>query len=119
MKKALITGANGFIGSLLAEELLKNNVEVIAADLQGHNDKVPPQARFVDFDMHNCEELTKNITDKDIDAVQGCVQIKRELIQIMQDGNAKIIVKDIPDLKQIVIVFQHQSLRIILIEGIV
>ncbi len=69
MKKALITGANGFIGSLLVEELLKNNVEVIAADLQGHNDKVPPQARFVDFDMHNCEELTKNITDKDIDAV--------------------------------------------------
>ncbi len=54
---------------MLAEELLKNNVEVIAADLQGHNDKVPPQARFVDFDMHNCEELTKNITDKDIDAV--------------------------------------------------
>ena len=54
MKKALITGANGFIGSLLVDELIKNGVDVIAADLKGHNDKVSSQAKFVDFDMHKC-----------------------------------------------------------------
>ena len=69
MKKALITGANGFIGSLLVDELIKNGVDVIAADLKGHNDKVSSQAKFVDFDMHNCNELIKKIADRDIDVV--------------------------------------------------
>lgn len=67
MKKALVTGANGFLGSLLVEKLLKNNVEVIAADLSGHNDRISPKARFVDFDMHSCELITEKIKDKDID----------------------------------------------------
>lgn len=69
MKKALVTGANGFIGSLLVEELLKNSVEVIAADLHGHNDRIPSWARFVDFDMHNCKALAEKIHDRDIDAI--------------------------------------------------
>lgn len=28
MKKALVTGANGFVGSALVRELVKNNVEI-------------------------------------------------------------------------------------------
>ena len=35
MKKALVTGANGFVGSALVRELVKNNVEVIALDRDG------------------------------------------------------------------------------------
>lgn len=69
MKKALVTGANGFIGSLLVNKLIENEVEVIAADLQGHNDKVSSKARFVDFDMHHFEKLKDKITDRDIDVI--------------------------------------------------
>ncbi len=69
MKKTLVTGANGFVGSLLVEELLKNGVEVIAADLQGHSNRIPSVARFVDFDMRNCSELAKKINDRDIDVI--------------------------------------------------
>ena len=30
MKKALVTGANGFVGSALVRELVKNNVEAVS-----------------------------------------------------------------------------------------
>lgn len=69
MKKALVTGANGFLGSLLVEKLIENNVEVIAADLCGQNDRISPKARFVDFDMHRCSELLSKIADRDIDVI--------------------------------------------------
>ncbi len=46
MKKALITGANGFVGSSLIQELLKNNIEVIAAVRKGHN--ICIDSRFVE-----------------------------------------------------------------------
>lgn len=69
MKKALITGANGFIGSLLVSELLNNGVNVIAADLPGQNNRISPQARFVDFDMHDFGTLKNKVPDKDIDTM--------------------------------------------------
>lgn len=40
MKKALVTGANGFVGSALVRELVKNNVEVIALDRDGCNNNI-------------------------------------------------------------------------------
>lgn len=69
MKKALVTGANGFIGSLLTDELIKNGVEVIALDLQGHNNNIPKAAKTVEFDIHNCAELPHKIPDRDIDII--------------------------------------------------
>ena len=35
MKKALVTGANGFVGSALVKDLIANNIEVIALDREG------------------------------------------------------------------------------------
>ncbi len=32
MKKAIVTGANGFVGSALTHELVNNGIEVIALD---------------------------------------------------------------------------------------
>ena len=69
MRKALVTGANGFIGSLLVKKLLDNSVEVIAADLVGHNANIPKEARFVGFDMRDFTSLKKAVSDTDIDTI--------------------------------------------------
>lgn len=69
MKKALVTGANGFIGSFLTSELLKNGVEVIAAGHSGHNENIPEQVRFVSFDIENFQEIKNLIPDRDIDVI--------------------------------------------------
>ena len=69
MKKALVTGANGFLGSLLTAELLKNGVEVIAADMAGCNDHIPAGARFASFDMRQFSSLKDAVPDRDIDVI--------------------------------------------------
>jgi UDP-glucose 4-epimerase len=45
----LVTGAAGYIGSVLCEELLENGYRVIALDNleQGHTQAVPPGATFI------------------------------------------------------------------------
>ena len=53
MKKALVTGANGFVGSALVRELVKNNVEVIALDRDGCNNNIPENVRFVAHELPN------------------------------------------------------------------
>jgi len=69
MKKALITGGNGFLGSLLARELVKNGVEVIVADMVGCNANVPEGARFAAFDMREFSTLKEAVSDRDIDVM--------------------------------------------------
>ena len=53
MKKALVTGANGFVGSALVRDLLKNGVEVIALDREGCNNNIPDSTgvTFVPFEL--------------------------------------------------------------------
>lgn len=41
MKKAVITGANGFVGGALTKELIANGIKVIALDLEGKCDNLP------------------------------------------------------------------------------
>lgn len=68
MKKAVVTGANGFVGSALVLELLKNNVEVIAVDIEGCNNRIPSEARFVPVKSGDFSYLTSAVADRDIDA---------------------------------------------------
>lgn len=67
MKKALVTGANGFVGSALVRELLKNNVEVIALDRAGCNNNIPDNVRFVAHELSESSNLPDMIADRDID----------------------------------------------------
>lgn len=67
MKKALVTGANGFVGGALVRELVKNGVEVIALDREGCNNNIPEGVRFVAHELSESTKLPEIIADRDID----------------------------------------------------
>ena len=67
MKKALVTGANGFVGGALVRELIANGVEVIALDREGCNNNIPEGVRFVAHDLAQSSILPSIIDDRDID----------------------------------------------------
>lgn len=67
MKKALVTGANGFVGSALVRELLANGIEVTALDRDGCNNNIPEKARFVSHELSESAKLSEIISDRDID----------------------------------------------------
>ncbi|HDX9638871.1 TPA: NAD-dependent epimerase/dehydratase family protein [Bacillus mobilis] len=69
MKKAIVTGANGFIGSWLIKELVKNEVEVIAV-VRNENSNVEliaKEAKVVYCDLDSISNLVNIISDRDID----------------------------------------------------
>lgn len=47
MKKVIVTGANGFIGSSLIKKLIENGIEVIAIDLSFTNSHIPENNRLI------------------------------------------------------------------------
>ena len=67
MKKALVTGANGFVGGALVKELIANGVEVIALDREGCNNNIPSGVRFVPHELSQSSSLPNIISDRDID----------------------------------------------------
>lgn len=69
MKKAIVTGASGFIGGWLIAELLRNDVQVIAIVRDGQSDvsRIPDQVRIVHCDLKNIKKLDSIVNDRDID----------------------------------------------------
>ncbi len=67
MKKAIVTGANGFVGSALTRELISNGIEVIALDREGCDKNIPEGARFVPHELSESAKLPEIILDRDID----------------------------------------------------
>lgn len=59
MKKAIVTGANGFVGSALVKELLSHDVQVVCLDRKGCNANIPKDERvtFIEHDLSNSAEL--------------------------------------------------------------
>lgn len=72
MKKALITGATGFIGRYLVRELIQQDVEVIAIvreNSRNINCLNDLNVRLVECDISNYFSLADRIQDRDIDAI--------------------------------------------------
>lgn len=67
MKKALVTGANGFVGSALVKDLIANGVEVIALDRTDCNNNIPEGVRFIAHELAESQKLPELIADRDID----------------------------------------------------
>lgn len=67
MRKALVTGANGFVGSSLVKDLIANGIEVIALDHEGCNNNIPVGVRFVAHELAESERIPAMIPDRDID----------------------------------------------------
>ncbi len=67
----LVTGAAGYIGSVVAERLLANGETVVAFDnlAQGHRAAVPDGVRFLEGDLRDRARLTEVLADVRPDAV--------------------------------------------------
>ncbi len=71
MKKTIVTGANGFVGSNVCKELCKQGVKVFAVvkDEQENIDNIKnlPDIQIVYCDLSNISTLDSKISDRDID----------------------------------------------------
>lgn len=69
MKKVIVTGANGFVGSALVKELIKNDVEVLAMDMPGCNGNLPvcDKVKFLPLALDTISSLKDFIDDRDFD----------------------------------------------------
>lgn len=69
MKKVIVSGANGFVGGALTKELVKQGVEVVALDMEGHNNNLPDSelVTFYPFSLDNAAELKERLKDRDFD----------------------------------------------------
>lgn len=70
MKKAIVSGANGFVGSAVVKNLLDHDYEVFALVRNGHSDNVPQDKNIhcVDFDLSNASQLTEALPQDQYDA---------------------------------------------------
>lgn len=61
MRKAIVSGANGFVGSAVVKELISQGYEVYALARENHYDQIPigEMVRIVPFSLENIEALGK------------------------------------------------------------
>ena len=71
MKKVIVTGANGFIGSTLVKKLLEKGVDVVAIDITFATPKIPDskQVTKIEVGLDNVEKLKAMIPAWDYDAM--------------------------------------------------
>jgi UDP-glucose 4-epimerase len=69
--RILVTGGAGYIGSVVTEELVKDNQETVVYDslAKGHHGAVDPKAKFVQADLLDGEMLRRTFRDHRIEAV--------------------------------------------------
>jgi UDP-glucose 4-epimerase len=69
--RVLVTGGAGYIGSVVAEGLLKDGHDVVVYDnlYKGHRASVAPEAKFVEADLLDGEQLRRTLLDGQIEAV--------------------------------------------------
>lgn len=66
--KAIVTGANGFVGSHVVRELLAHNIETIAIDLADREEHMPcsPLLQYIKLDIENIELLVADGINADV-----------------------------------------------------
>lgn len=71
MKKAIVTGATGFIGKFVVRELLSKGVQVLAVvrPISPQKGSVPEGTKVVECELKEFGQLPELISDRDIDAV--------------------------------------------------
>lgn len=72
MRKAIVTGATGFIGRHLIKELLNNDTKVFAVDRAESNTDLLPVSEnvaFIECELSEIMRLSCLITEKDIDII--------------------------------------------------
>lgn len=69
--KILVTGAAGYIGSVVTEQLIEQGHTVIALDslINGHRSAIHPDAEFVQLDLLDAAGLKALLKNKPVDAV--------------------------------------------------
>ena len=65
--KAIVTGANGFVGSSLIKKLIANNIEVLAIDISFANSKLPKSDLIFkkEVSIENIQELAQEMNNRD------------------------------------------------------
>ena len=68
MKKAIVTGVAGFIGSHIAERLIEMGVEVIGLDdlSAGHERNIPDIKKFINIDICDVEHVVHHFYGADV-----------------------------------------------------
>lgn len=66
MKTAVVTGANGFVGSAVVKELLSNNYKVYAVVRNNHSDRLSDidNVEIVNCELSDIDRLPEQITEK-------------------------------------------------------
>ena len=74
MKKALVTGVAGFMGSHIAEELIRKGWEVTGIDnlIGGYLDNVPAGVKFLEADLAELEVIAPAFEDVDVVIHSAC-----------------------------------------------
>ncbi len=71
MKKVIITGANGFIGSSLIEKMIENGIEVVALDISFEESQLPESKLIIPIEVNldNSQEILSSIPEGNYDAL--------------------------------------------------
>lgn len=69
--RVLVTGGAGYIGSVVSEELIRDQHDVVVYDslYKGHRQSVAAEAKFVEADLRDTETLQRTLRDNRIEAV--------------------------------------------------
>ena len=81
-KKVLVTGVAGFLGSHLADRLIKKKISVIGIDnlRGGYKDNIPKKVEFYKIDCNDYKKLNKLM--KNIDVVYHCAATAYEGLSV-------------------------------------
>src|SRR5687768_4298917 len=69
--KILVTGGAGYIGSIVVEELIKDDHKVVVLDdlSKGHRESVHPEAAFVMANIRDVEAVEAALRENEVEAV--------------------------------------------------